>query len=173
MTVRVVASLLSYPPHRFIGSELMTHSLLKRLAARGHEVEVVIRDGEAPWSWEGITVTGGSLPRGEWHTLPAADVLIYHAEFYEGSVEEWRGPKVAICHNARIGVQMGIYNVRPQLVTVNSETMLRELKAATVVHPPVPRPAVRRHGGRVTIVNMEETSKIGPFWDLVILSFWV
>jgi hypothetical protein len=167
MTVRVVASLLSYPPHRFIGSELMTHSLLKRLAARGHEVEVVIRDGEAPWSWEGITVTGGSLPRGEWHTLPAADVLIYHAEFYQGSVEEWQGPKVAICHNARIGVQMGIYNVLPQLVTANSETMRKELRASVVVHPPVELPAVRRHGGRVTIINMEETSKIGPFWDLV------
>lgn len=166
--MRVVASLLSYPPHRFIGSELMTHSLLKRLAARGHEVEVVVRDGDAPWSWEGITVTGGSLPRGEWHALPAADVVIYHAEFYEGSVENWRGPKVAVCHNSRIGVQMGLYNVRPNLVTFNSATMQKELRQpGVVVHPPVPTPQFRRHGSRVTVVNMEATSKIGPFWELV------
>jgi len=166
--MRVVASLLSYPPHRFIGSELMTHSLLKRLASRGHEVEVVVREGDAPWSWEGITVTGGSLPRGKFHTLPAGDVLVYHAEFYEGSVEGWSGPKVAVCHNSRVGVQMGLYNVRPHLVTVNSTTMLKELRAGgLVVHPPLSLPAEPRHGSRVTIINMEQTSKIGPFWDLV------
>lgn len=166
--VRVVASLLSYPPHRFIGSELMTHSLLKRLAARGHEVTVVVREGDAPWSWEGITVTGGPLPPGGWHELPAADVLIYHAEFYEGSVEAWRGVKVAVCHNARVGVQVGLYNMRPDLVVSNSETMRKELRrGGVVVHPPVSLPDVPRHGSRVTVINMEETSKIGPFWDLV------
>lgn len=166
--MRVVASLLSYPPHRFIGSELMTHALLKRLAARGHEVEVVVREGDAPWSWEGITVTGGSLPRGEFHTLPPGDALIYHAEFYEGSVEGWRGPKVAICHNSRMGVQLGLHNCPPNVATVNSETMSRELRfpRKLVVHPPVPK-ASNVNGARVTIINMEETSKVGPFWDLV------
>lgn len=167
--MRVVASLLSYPPHRFIGSELMTHSLLKRLARRGHEVEVVVRDGAAPWSWEGITVTGGSLPRGEYHTLPSGDVVIYHAEFYEGSVEEWQGPRVAICHNARLGVEMGLYNMRPELAVMNCDTTAQALRHSrrVVVHPPVPIPQERVHGTRVTIINMEETSKIGPFWDLV------
>jgi hypothetical protein len=169
MTVRVVASLLSYPPHRFIGSELMTHSLLKRLQARGHEVTVVVREGDAPWSWEGITVTGGSLPRGEWHTLPDGDVLVYHAEYFVGSVEEWVGPKVAICHNSRIGVEMGLYNCAPELATLNSETMRKQLRysRSMVVHPPVFVPAEAVHGSRVTVINMEETSKVGPFWELV------
>jgi hypothetical protein len=147
----------------------MTHALLKRLAARGHEVEVVIRDGEAPWTWEGITVTGGSLPKGEWHTLPAGDVVIYHAEFFEGSVEEWRGPRVAVCHNARLGVELGLYNMRPAIAVMNCATTAKALRygGQFVVHPPVPIPTERVHGGRVTIINMEETSKIGPFWDLV------
>ena len=147
----------------------MTHSLLKRLAKRGHDVTVVISEGQAPWVWDGVTVTGGSIPRGSHHTLPAGDVAIYHAEFFEGSVEEWRGPRVAICHNSRIGVQIGLYNCPADLVTVNSGTMLTELRASrsVVVHPPVSLPEVRRHGKRVTVVNMEATSKIGPFWDLV------
>lgn len=167
--MRVVASLLSYPPHRFIGSELMTHSLLKRLASRGHEVTVVVLDGDAPWSWEGITVTGGSLPRGEFHTLPPGDVVIYHAEFYEGSVEQWRGPKVAVCHNARLGVELGLYNVSPGMAVMNCATTAKALRygAPFVVHPPLTLPAAPVHGSRVTIINMEQTSKIGPFWDLV------
>lgn len=167
--MRVVASLLSYPPHRFIGSELMTHALLKRLHARGHEVTVVVKDGDAPWSWEGITVTGGFLPRGEWHPLPPGDVVIYHAEFYEGSVEAWRGPKVAVCHNARMGVQLGLYNMQPNIAVMNCATTAKALRygAPAVVHPPLTMPKVPRHGGKVTIINMESESKIGPFWELV------
>lgn len=147
----------------------MTHSLLKRLARRGHDVTVVISEGQAPWVWDGITVTGGSVPRGSHHTLPAGDVVIYHAEFFEGSVEEWDGPRVAVCHNTRMGVQLGLYNCRADMATMNSENMRTELRfpSSIVVHPPVPLPAVRRHGSRVTVVNMETTSKIGPFWDLV------
>lgn len=165
--MRVVASLLSYPPHRFIGSELMTHELLKALALRGHEVEVVVREGSAPWVWEGITVTGGSLPRGEFHTLPEGDVCIYHTEFFEGSVEGWVGPKVGICHNARIGVQLGKRNCPPDFLTVNSELMRTEVPYSRqlVVHPPVPE-LNPLSGDRVTVINMEETNKIGPFWEL-------
>lgn len=145
----------------------MTHSLLKRLAARGHEVTVVVRDGDAPWDWEGITVTGGSLPRGEFHSLPDGDVLVYHAEFWEGSVETWTGPSVAICHNARMGVRLGLRNHPPTVATVNSETMNAELVFGRkrVVHPPLP--AVRPLSGeRVTLINLERTSKVGPFWEL-------
>jgi hypothetical protein len=145
----------------------MTHSLLKALAARGHEVVVSVREGSAPWVWEGITVTGGSLPTGQFHALPEGDVCIYHSEYHEGSVDGWRGPKVGICHNSRIGVKLGIRNSRPDLLTLNSEIMRRELPfpRQIVVHPPVPdaRPL---HGDRITVINMEETNKIGPFWEL-------
>lgn len=166
--MRVVASLLSYPPHRFIGSELMTHQMLKALQSRGHDVTVVVREGDAPWGWDGIPVVGGELPRGEFHPLPLGDVCVYHTEYYEGSVESWSGPKVAICHNSRIGVQLGVRNCPPDIVTVNSDGMRREVPypRQLVVHPPVP-PVNPLHGDRVTVINMEETSKVGPFWDLV------
>lgn len=146
----------------------MTHQMLKALQSRGHDVTVVVREGDAPWEWDGVPVVGGDLPRGEFHPLPPGDVCIYHTEFYEGSVEGWRGPKVGICHNSRIGVQLGKRNCPPDILTVNSDGMRREVPfpRQLVVHPPVPDVDVA-HGSRVTVINMEETSKVGPFWELV------
>lgn len=154
--MRVVASLLSYPPARFIGSELMTHSLLKRLGSRGHEVRVVTAKGRKFWSWEGVRVGPGPLPDG--------DVLIYHAE-YTTAAEVWSGPRVAICHNSRMGVRIGLYNFPPDLLTVNSGTMAGQL-GGMVVHPPVPEPGVVSAGDRVAIVSLEAANKVGPFWDV-------
>lgn len=163
--MRVVVALLSYPPHRFIGSELMTHALLKRLQARGHEVTVVGKENTSGWVWDGIPV----IPR----PLPDGDVLIYHAEFHEDNVEgrpwvdQWRGPKVAVCHNARIGVELGLMNCRPDIAVVNSVVMEGQIRHSRkmVVHPPVPD-VVPLSGDRITVINMEESNKIGPFWEL-------
>lgn len=162
--MRVVAALLSYPPHRFIGSELMTHRLLKALVARGHEVVVVGKENTEGWSWDGITV----VPR----PIPDADVLIYHAEFWEDEdfnpwVDKWTGPKVAICHNTRIGVQAGLYNCPPNLAVVNSVTSEKETRFARklIVHPPVPELS-HVSGDRIGVVSLENESKVGPFWEL-------
>lgn len=152
----VVAATVSYPPHRFIGSELMTHRMLSALQARGHSVTSVTRRGLSS-GWEGIASRGGALPAG--------DVLIYHPDWVE-LVDGWTGPKVAICHNARMGVQLGIYNTEPDLVTVNSETM-RSVLGGIVVHPPVVVPRTQVSGDRVTIVGLEQSNKVGPFWDIV------
>lgn len=162
--MRVVAALLSYPPHRFIGSELMTHQLLKALAARGHEVTVVGKENKAGWAWDGINV----VPR----PIPEADLLIYHAEFWEDEhynpwVDQWQGRKVAICHNARMGVQLGLYNANPDLAVVNSATSEQATHFARklIVHPPTPELSVV-HGDGIGVVNLEASSKAGPFWEL-------
>jgi hypothetical protein len=157
--MRVVVSLLNYPPVRFIGSELMTHEMLKRLQARGHEIVVIGQEITNPHVWEGVTVRGGTLPDG--------DVLIYHVDFNE-PVENWRGPKVGICHNSRIAVQVGVRKTRPDLLTVNSETMSSELPyySKKIVHPPVNVPKRAKQGDSITLINLEETNKVGPFWDV-------
>jgi glycosyltransferase involved in cell wall biosynthesis len=157
--MRVVVSLLNYPPVRFIGSELMTHEMLKRLQARGHEIVVIGQEITNPHVWEGVTVRGGTLPDG--------DVLIYHVDFNE-PVENWRGPKVGICHNSRIGVQVGVRKTRPDLLVVNSETMSSELPyySKKIVHPPVKVPKRAKQGDSITLINLEETNKVGPFWDV-------
>jgi hypothetical protein len=157
--MKVVASLLSYPPVRFIGSELMTHELLKRLQSRGHEISVIGKEITNPHVWEGVTVRGGALPAG--------DLLIYHAEYNEAA-KDWRGPKVAIAHNSRIGVHVGVRNTRPDLLVVNSNTMSTELPyySKAVLHPPVKLSKVMDKGDRITVINLEKTSKVGPFWEL-------
>lgn len=157
--MRIVASLVSYPPHRFIGSELMTHRMLSELANRGHHVQVVTMDPTEPYVRDGVRVQAGAVPHG--------DVLIYHPDFPKHA-EAWSGPKVAICHNSRMGVQLGLYNTRPNLVVVNSDAMSKELPhpRKVVVHPPVEVPDRFTAGDAVGIINMEASSKIGPFWEV-------
>jgi len=156
--VRVAAAVLSYPPHRFIGSELMTHSLLKRLAGRGHDVRVTTTNLAGSWLWDGLSVSDDD---------PSGDVLVYHAEAFGEPAASWGGPKVAICHNDRMGVELGLYNLEPEVVTVNSSTMGARF-GGVVVHPPVP-PVDVVHGSRVTVINLEATSKVGPFWEVAAL----
>lgn len=157
--MRVVVSLLSYPPVRFLGAELMTHEMLKRLQRRGHDVQVIGQDITNPHVWESVTIRGGALPTG--------DLLIYHADFNEAA-KDWRGPKVAICHNDRIGVVVGLRNTRPELATVNSNHMHTSVPYPwkMTVHPPVTVPPKPVHGEAVTLINMEKTSKVGPFWEV-------
>ena len=161
--MRVVASTLLYPPHRFIGSELMTHQMLKRLRGRGHKVTVITKDKTDPYTWDGIKVTHGSVPPG--------DLLVYHPDYPDVALG-WEGPKVGICHNYRLGVQMGVRNTMPDLLTVNSVNTGRQIPyfRKLVVHPPVKVPARRgkltETRDRITVVNLEHTSKVGPFWQL-------
>lgn len=160
--MHVTASLVSYPPRRFIGSELMTHRMLQALQGRGHSVEVWTQDPDDPREWEGIPVRYGG------RETPQGDVCVYHPDWSQ-PVENFPGKRVAVCHNSRMAVQVGVYNSRPDLLTVNSEVMRRELRHGrqVVVHPPVEVPVVPRNGSRVTVVNLEESNKVGPFWELV------
>lgn len=160
--MHVTASLVSYPPRRFIGSELMTHRMLQALQGRGHSVEVWTQDKDSPREWEGIPVRYGG------HETPAGDVCVYHPD-WANPVEGFTGKRVAVCHNSRMAVEIGVYNTRPDLLTVNSEVMRRELRHGrqVVVHPPVELPMVPRNGSRVTVVNLEESNKVGPFWEIV------
>lgn len=125
-------------------------------------MSVVTLEKKRAHKWEGIPVKPF---RG---VLPEADAYIYHADFGH-EVEDLPVKKVAICHNSRMGVQVGLQNTRPHLVTVNSELMRTELRhpVKVVVHPPVFLPAEPVTGDRVTLVNMEATNKVGPFWELV------
>lgn len=158
--MKIIASLLSYPPHRFIGSELMTHRMLSALRTRGHDVRVHVNEKVNDHSWDGIHVTADAVPE--------ADLLIYHPDF-PLAAETWRGKKVAICHNSRTGVRLGIYNTRPTLLTVNSDAMSAELPyhRKLVVHPPVDVPQQFTPGDAIGLINLEATSKVGPFWDIV------
>lgn len=151
---------MSYPPHRFIGSELMTHRMLQRLQGRGHDVVVVASDVTRKHTWEGVPVYPGDVPDG--------DVVVYHADNWK-PVDGWGGLKVAVCHNSRVGVRVGVINSQPDLAVVNSHAMAGEVPypRKMIVHPPVTVPKYRKSGDRVALINMEASSKVGPFWDVV------
>ena len=161
--MRVVASTLWYPPHRYIGSELMTHEMLTRLVRRGHEVTVVTKDPVKPYVRDGVFVQSDSIPTG--------DILVYHVDYPELAMG-WKGPKVGIAHNSRLQVQIGVRNSAPTILTCNSHNTAAEVPypgKKLVVHPPVkvptkPRPNTNRD--RITLINLEKTSKVGPFWEV-------
>jgi hypothetical protein len=158
--VRIIASTYTYPPQRFIGAELMTHAMLKALQARGHEIVVhVSGPRRSTQDFDGIPVVRGTFPKG--------DVLVYHPDMPQHAVD-WPGPKVGICHNMRLGVELGLRNTRPDFAVVNSEAM-QALKFGNklTVHPPLVLPDTYSPGRAVTLVNLDAQNKVGPFFDIV------
>lgn len=164
--MRVLVFTVSYPPRRYIGSELMDHRLLKVLQAAGHEVQVHTRGPSGMWDYDDIFVTSGQrVP-----VMKDADVVICHAD-YGLPARDYRKlhgtPVVTMCHNTFNVVRMGISITSPDLLVVNSEQMRGKLRApnAIVVNPPAPRPSLLR-GDLVTVVSLNELKGGPQFWDI-------
>jgi glycosyltransferase involved in cell wall biosynthesis len=134
--VHILAVTVDYPPHRFIGSELMTHRLLLELRARGHEVTVVVAKADACWEFESVSIQPAYAPR------PRADLVICHTDFanHASMIARRAGiPLVGICHNTDAGVRSNLSRIRFDSLVVNSESMRDELHLpeAIVVNPPM------------------------------------
>ena len=136
--MQIIAMTVSYPPARFIGSELMTHRLLLELRDRGHDVLVLVKDSDpgSAWEYEGIPVQHRGAPR------PRADLIVCHVDFANKAwlyARRDRAPLVGICHNTGPGVRANIGIVPFTSVVVNSESMRSELglEGALVVNPPM------------------------------------
>lgn len=154
------AWVLDYPPNRFIGSELMTHRLLKALQGAGVFVKVATVKGGAPHVFENIPVT---------QELSGCDLLITHVGMPHTGWSQRVSRQIAICHNAEAETLLALHTRRFELVVCNSEHMRETLAAREghnymVVHPPAPKPAELSAGDRVAIVNLNE-NKAGRFWD--------
>lgn len=153
--MQIIACTLSYPPARFIGSEMMTHRLLLELAERGHDVLVLVREADrgAAWDFEGIKVQHRDAPR------PHADLVICHTDFAMRALaiaRQSKAPLVGICHNAGVGVRDNLARVPFVRVIVNSESMRSQLGAegALVVNPPMrDHHQSRREQGRSVLVD--------------------
>jgi hypothetical protein len=162
--MRVVAFTLDYPPHRFIGSELMTHALLRALRGAGHATLVRPRVGQGMWEFDGIVAIGKPSPD------PVADVVVVHAGYSWPGVEyraRKGSPLVMICHNASDATRDDVEGARPDLVVVNSVSMAETLGvAALVVNPPAPTPQPPVVGDRVTTLSLNELKGGPQFWRL-------
>lgn len=162
--MRVLAFTLSYPPKRFIGSELMDHQLLKALQTAGHHVTVQTSLDEAAWIYDGIPVLGRKHH-------PKADVVLAHGDWGRPAREHRAThgtPVVMLGHNESLRVRAGLYESRPDLVVVNSHHMSNVLKrpGAMVVHPPSP-PTDPAGGSAVTVLSLNELKGGHQFWDIV------
>lgn len=170
--MRVLALAHHYVPVRCAGAETMLHSMLRALAARGHQVDVSLSaQGGPPYDLDGVKVWPYMSKRDVWDHMPDADVVVSHLENSPraASLGHWNGKVVALVNHNTFPPTKRVL-IAPQgrvhLVSVNSQWMaddLREWFATQHREPPpmvVCRPLVdpAEHattpGERVTLVNL-------------------
>lgn len=168
--MQVLASIPLYPPTSRVGAWLSTHEVLAHLAARGHQVDVVLSMGEhAPYVLDGVNVH----PRvaGLLRFVRDADIIMSHlgdSGNAAGHAAERGVPSVRMVHGS-------IRHAREQLAgsalaVFNSESLRSELGWAgpSTVMAPVVRPSefTTTPGDRVTLVNLSENKGGRLFWQL-------
>lgn len=170
--MRILALVHQYVPVRCAGAETMLHSMLRALAARGHQVDVVLsRQVGAPYEVDGIKVWPHVGKRDVFDHLPGADVLMSHLENTPRTtfLGRWNEkPVVLVHHNTFPPVKRALVaaQARVDLVAVNSRWMADDLGAwfagqgigapSTVIVRPVVAPSehATTPGDRVTLVNL-------------------
>lgn len=168
--MHVVAALLSYPPIRYIGSELATAHLLEALVARGHTATVTVgeRAGWRGWTHNGVRV----VHRRDWRKAGRPDVVLVHADAHlPGTLlaRRSRCPVVAFAHNGQASVATGLRQSKPALVCVAADWLRAELghPDALLVRPWTDVYVDPTHGDAVTLINLNENKGGDLFWRLV------
>ncbi|WP_431781707.1 glycosyltransferase family 4 protein [Streptomyces chumphonensis] len=186
--LRVVARLHAYPPCHNAGAEWMTHSMLRALVVRGHDVRVHLfrssrihgryeLDGVQVWSAHVASRTPGALAAG-------ADVVLSHLEgvpYVKEAAARAGIPAVAICHNTHdqsfeeaSGADLAVYNSQWMREYAEkwyaSEVHGRAHPApvrSLVVRPPVHAADYAvEPGDAVTLINLNENKGGHQFWEL-------
>lgn len=174
--MRVMAMVPAYPPGQGVGSWIMTHNLLRPLAARGWQVDVVLTatSGE-PYELDGVRVWPHTGKGDPFRFIDHADVVVAHAESAGRAaiLGELRGvPVVQIAHNTSAFTESALRKQRPVSLTVfNSRHMADRFGAHCgryiVVHPPVrPEEYATTPGDRITLVNLSEDKGAEVFYAL-------
>jgi glycosyltransferase involved in cell wall biosynthesis len=180
----VVARLHGYPPDHNAGAEWMTHSMLRALAARGHDVRVHLFRSSSFWgqyALQGVQVWPANAAARTPGALGAlADVVISHLEGVPYAKEAGRRggiPVVSICHNTHLqtfeeasGVNLAVYNSRWMQAEADefyADGALEAPQRTLVVRPPVYAEDYRTEpGDQVTLINLNENKGGRLFWEL-------
>jgi glycosyltransferase involved in cell wall biosynthesis len=180
----VVARLHGYPPDHNAGAEWMTHSMLRALAARGHDVRVHLFRSSSFWgryALQGVQVWPMNAAARTAGALGAvADVVLSHLEGVPFAKEAGRRggvPVVSICHNTlgqtfeeASGVDLAIYNsqwMRVEAEAFYADGALEAPQRTLVVRPPVFAEDYRTTpGDRVTLINLNDNKGGALFWEL-------
>lgn len=187
--MRVLAMFHAYPPSHNAGAEWAAHGLLRELAARGHEVDVLLsrEDGvRLGYDLDGVQVHPyrDKGDPGRWmHGEGRADVIVTHLENTpRASVlgELNRLPVVHLLHNTFVFTKEWLAKGSPALAVYNTAWMRRDVEDWWDVHEPnrrqppgiVVRPPVRvedyraTRGTHITLINLTEEKGARVFYAL-------
>lgn len=184
--LRIVARFGLYPPRHNAGSEWMSHSCLRALVARGHEVVVWLSRYSAdrePYEIDGVQVIPYAARLDFAAAAKAADVIVSHHENVPPAGALARGmgrPFVVICHNTAPVIFKNVGRGSTALAVYNSLHMQAEAEAffceyttalrpaqSIVVRPPVvAADYATTPGDRVTLINLNEAKGGELFWQL-------
>lgn len=165
--MRLVAVTPLYPPRSRVGAWLSTHECLRYMAARGHDVTVVIQLGEheAEYTLDGVRVlTGASNIERQ---IRQADVVVSHLGDTGRAARAAEAEGVPSVRMGHGGAVTAATCNGSALVVFNSRSFADEVRwhgPQIVVHPPVWAEDYRTTpGDRVTLVNLSEPKGVGTF----------
>jgi hypothetical protein len=165
--VKVTALVHFYVPFRCAGSETMLHTMLKALADKGHEIQVIATSmPEAPfqYTYDGVRVTATNTVWGQQLIKEyGPDLIVSHHQNTKIAARisrKLRVPWVFLVHNdfAETKDQLAF---NPDLTVFNTDWIASNwgelVRDWTVVHPPVwPAEHATSPGNKVTLVNMTD-----------------
>lgn len=165
--MRVAAFLMSYPPDRMVGAELMSAEFLEALVDAGHEVTVYADLVPEAFDRNGVHIK----PRSTFNKLKrTADLIYSHPDL--GSIGYvvaglHRIPYVAVVHNTGDLNRWHLANHKPSLTVWNSESTRTILggEGGIVVRSrlKVKDHAVKTTGDAVTLINCTKDKGMGTF----------
>lgn len=185
--MRILARLHAYPPRHNAGAEWAAHSLLRDLAAHGHQVEVWLSEvtgQRLPFDLDGVRVIPATTHNAFAGAVRAGrSVVVSHLENVRSAASAARGwgrPLVVLAHNTFPATFRAIGSGTTALAVYNSEWMaaaadkhfaenpkLVKPGASVVVRPPVRAADYRAiPGDRVTLINLYVNKGSDVFWQL-------
>ena len=185
--MRILARLHAYPPRHNAGAEWAAHSLLRDLAAHGHQVEVWLSEvtgQRLPFDLDGVCVIPATTHNAFAGAVRAGrSVVVSHLENVRPAASAARGwgrPLVVLAHNTFPATFRAIGSGTTALAVYNSEWMAAEAdkhfaenpklvkpRASVVVRPPVRAADYRATpGDRVTLINLYVNKGSDVFWQL-------
>jgi glycosyltransferase involved in cell wall biosynthesis len=189
--MRVLAMVHGYPPTHNAGAEVTLHTELRHLAARGHEVHVLLSrpsKRHAVYTLDGVTVhprRSQGDPYGFFGTQDLhPDVVISHLENTARAsclAGDFDVSSVHLVHNnhaftkdyyLRLPVHLAVFNtdwIADEYVEHWQSRWGRKKPPPRhiVIHPPVVADDYQvKHGDRITLINLNEEKGGELFWEL-------
>jgi len=170
--VRILTLAHRWIPEHNAGAELMLHGMLRALAARGHEVVVLLSEqGGDEYKLDGLRIIPGAddpCVRG-WIADPDTAVVVTHLASTPRAtmLGKWCSkPVIQVLHNTMDITREWLVREPVALAVHNSQWMLadyrgwciatgRSLPHSIIVHPPVyAADYATKPGDRVTLINL-------------------